>query len=214
MASEQQKRKAPDAAEGEGKKSRKDEASTMSAVHMRTVMRWRGKEGLNVDHILGANESATVEERARAEQVLTNTGYLVCIICAQAVGGNKKTLKRHQTTNKTHQLRLEEATRTGTPITTDAAMAVQVPLPYVPTGLVEVVAGSGTVSRGVAEAWEIVKNPSKTTDFASLSAILETLGCYDAKDLSYCSSEELESLAVFLKKVPQRNFYKVFGIEK
>ena len=179
-------------------------------------MRWRGKEGLNVDHILGANETATVEERARAEQVLSNTGYLICIICAQAVGGNKKTLKRHQTTNKTHQLRLEEAIKTGAPITTEAAMAVQVPLPYVPTGLVEVGAGttSGTVSRGIAEAWEIVKNPSKTTDFASLSAILETLGCYDAKDLSYCSAQELESLAVYLKKVPQRNFYKVFGIEK
>lgn len=205
------------ASDGPSKKRRLSQvgvvaASAPSSVNMRTVLRWRGKDGINVDHVLGANEAATIEERARAEQVLANTGQLICILCAAAVAGNKKSIRRHQHKNKTHTLRLAELV-SGMPFpSTEAAMNTQVPLPYIPTGLIP---GQNTsTSQGIAEAWEIVKNPGKCTDFDSLTRILESLGCYDAKDLSYCKTEEIESMAIYLKKVPQRNFYKVFNIDK
>ena len=39
-------------------------------------------------------------------------------------------------------------------------------------------------------------------------------GIYAHKDVSYCSPEELETIASFLKAIPKRNFLKALGIEK
>lgn len=39
-------------------------------------------------------------------------------------------------------------------------------------------------------------------------------GVYAGQDISYCSPEELDTIAAFLKAIPRRNFFKALGIEK
>ena len=151
-------------------KKRKSETG-LANVSMKTVMRWRGKEGIDIDCLLGATAASTVEERTRAEDILNATGQLLCILCAQSVSGNKKSVRRHQLKNAKHLIRLNEVAN-GQPFpSTDAAMTIVVPLPYVPLDL-----AVSTASRGCQEAWEIVKNAEKANDFPGLTANLELLG--------------------------------------
>lgn len=151
-------------------KKRKSETG-LANVSMKTVMRWRGKEGIDIDCLLGATTASTVEERTRAEEILNATGQLLCILCAQSVSGNKKSVRRHQLKNAKHLMRLTEVSN-GLPFpTTDAAMNIVVPLPYVPLDL-----AVSTAFRGCQEAWDIVKNSEKANDFAGLTANLESLG--------------------------------------
>ena len=151
-------------------KKRKSEGG-LTNVSMKTVMRWRGKEGIDISCLLGATDTSTVEERTRAEEILNATGQLLCIICAQSVSGNKKSVRRHQFKNAKHLIRLGEIAA-GQPFpTTTAAMNIHVPLPYVPLD-----SAVATASRGCHEAWEIVKNVEKATDFGGLTATLEALG--------------------------------------
>jgi hypothetical protein len=151
-------------------KKRKSETG-LANVSMKTVMRWRGKEGIDIDCLLGATASSTVEERTRAEDILNATGQLLCILCAQSVSGNKKSVRRHQLKNAKHLIRLNEVAN-GQPFpSTDAAMTIVVPMPYVPLDL-----AVSTASRGCQEAWEIVKNAEKANDFPGLTANLELLG--------------------------------------
>ena len=151
-------------------KKRKSEGG-LSNVSMKTVMRWRGKEGIDICCLLGASENSTVEERTKAEEVLNATGQLLCILCAQSVAGNKKSVRRHQFKNARHLIRLNEIAA-GQPFpTTEAAMNINVPLPYVPLDL-----AVATAYRGCVEAWDIVKNVEKSNDFVGLSACLESLG--------------------------------------
>ena len=151
-------------------KKRKSETG-LANVSMKTVMRWRGKEGIDIDCLLGASATSTVEERTKAEEILNATGQLLCILCAQSVSGNKKSVRRHQLKNAKHLIRSSDVAN-GLPFpTTDAAMNIVVPLPYVPLDM-----AVSTVYRGYQEAWEIVKNAEKATDFAGLTAYLESLG--------------------------------------
>lgn len=151
-------------------KKRKSETG-LANVSMKTVMRWRGKEGIDIDCLLGATTTSTVLERTRAEEILNGTGQLLCILCAQSISGNKKSVRRHQLKNAKHLVRLNDVSN-GQPFpSTDAAMNIVVPLPYVPLDL-----AVSTASRGCQEAWEIVKNAEKAHDFAGLSANLESLG--------------------------------------
>lgn len=160
---------APPAVAIAGKK-RKSETG-LANVSMKTVMRWRGKEGIDIDCLLGASATSTVEERTKAEEILNATGQLLCILCAQSVSGNKKSVRRHQLKNAKHLIRSSDVAN-GLPFpTTDAAMNIVVPLPYVPLDM-----AVSTVFRGYQEAWEIVKNAEKATDFAGLTANLESLG--------------------------------------
>lgn len=151
-------------------KKRKSETG-LANVSMKTVMRWRGKEGIDIDCLLGATSTSTVLERTRAEEILNGTGQLLCILCAQSISGNKKSVRRHQLKNAKHLVRLNDVAN-GQPFpSTDAAMNIVVPLPYVPLDL-----AVSTASRGCQEAWEIVKNSEKAHDFTGLSANLESLG--------------------------------------
>ena len=155
-------------------KKRKSETG-LANVSMKTVMRWRGKEGIDIDCLLGATAASTVEERTRAEDILNATGQLLCILCAQSVSGNKKSVRRHQLKNAKHLVRLNEVAN-GQPFpSTEAAMTIVVPLPYVPLDL-----AVSTASRGCQEAWEIVKNAEKANDFPGLTANLESLGGFTA----------------------------------
>jgi hypothetical protein len=37
---------------------------------------------------------------------------------------------------------------------------------------------------------------------------------YAGRDISFCSPEELDHMAAFLKAIPRRNFFKAVGIDK
>lgn len=63
------------------------------------------------------------------------------------------------------------------------------------------------------EAWEILKNPEKIIQGKALDAILADLGVYEGKDLVYCEEKEIRDIAATLKKVPQRRFNEIFGIQ-
>ena len=43
---------------------------------------------------------------------------------------------------------------------------------------------------------------------------LLSVGVYAGRDISYCSPEELDNLAAYLKAIPRRNFFKALGIER
>ena len=151
-------------------KKRKAEGG-LTNVSMKTVMRWRGKEGIDICCLLGATDTSTVEERAKAEEILNIAGQLLCILCAQSVSGNKKSVRRHQFKNAKHLTRLGEVAA-GQPFpSTEAVMNIHVPLPYVPLDSVK-----ATAYRGCNEAWEIIKNVEKANDFVGLTATLDSLG--------------------------------------
>lgn len=153
-------------------KKRKAEGG-LSNVSMKTVMRWRGKEGIDICCLLGATDTSTVEERTKAEEILNIAGQLLCILCAQSVSGNKKSVRRHQFKNAKHLTRLGEVAA-GQPFpSTEAAMNIHVPLPYVPLD-----SAIATAFRGCHEAWEIIKNAEKANDFIGLTATLESLGMH------------------------------------
>ncbi len=62
------------------------------------------------------------------------------------------------------------------------------------------------------EVWEILQTPDKLTDPAKVAAILSSLGICNGKDLFFCEPAELMEIAECIKKVPQRRFYQVFGL--
>jgi hypothetical protein len=175
-----------------GRKRKSDAVSSFS-VSMRTVLRWKGKEGVNVEHILGCSDSSPLEERGRCEEVLKATGQLICILCNVSVPANKKSIKRHQTKNKKHLARLAEIGQNAPEI-----------------GIAKVAAAPPYA----VEGWEIIKNSGKLTNVGGLKKLVEDLGVFSPKDLTYCSNEELEEISMYLKKVPQRAFLKLFKIDK
>ena len=45
-----------------------------------------------------------------------------------------------------------------------------------------------------------------------MSALLLSMGICGARDLSFCELPELQELGEFIKKVPQRRFFHVLGL--
>jgi hypothetical protein len=174
-------------------RKRKSDAISSFSVGMRTVLRWKGKEGVNVEHILGCSDNSPPEERLRCEEVLKTTGQLICILCNVSVPANKKSIKRHQTKNKKHLARLAEIGQNAPEIVVAKVAAAP---PY------------------AVEGWEIIKNSGKLTNASGLKKLVEDLGVYAPKDLTYCCNEELLEISTYLKKVPQRAFLKLFKIDK
>jgi hypothetical protein len=162
-------------------------------VSLRTVLRWRGKDGINLEHILGCGEGAPPEERARCEEVLKSTGKLICILCNVAVSARKKAVKTHQLNNKKHVARLSETGLLAADVSKHRGFAVP---PF------------------ALEGWDIIKNAGKVTNVTSLKKLLEDLGVYAPKDLTHCNMDELEEISTYLKTVPKRAFCKLFKLDK
>lgn len=76
--------------------------STTSYVTPKTLHRWKATGSVNVDDFLGFGPNSSITDTIRAEEILTNTGLLLCLVCNAQIFANKKSVKRHQTKNRKH----------------------------------------------------------------------------------------------------------------
>lgn len=200
--------------------------SSPSAVTMKTVFRWKSTGDVNIDHLLGCGDVATPAEVARAEEILTNSGQLVCILCNFAISANKKCVRRHQIKNRKHLNAIVQVSN-GTMVLDPSSTLANISdvssrnrskhSNSTPGGSSSLQAltkslfdpGQNALAR---EAWELLQNPEKIADILVLNKMLDSLGVYDCKDLVYCEEKEILEIADTLKKVPQRRFYEIFGI--
>jgi uncharacterized membrane protein YgcG len=98
------------------------------------VIGWRDKRSINVDYALGCTENASQQEKERAEYILVTSQKIICILCNQALAGNKKSLRRHQRESKKH-IALNSEIMEGKlnfP-SSDIAMSMPIPLPSIPS---------------------------------------------------------------------------------
>lgn len=207
-------------------------------VSMKTLMRWKVTNSVCVDHLLGFCPDATPEEHAKAEELLVKTGMLVCCLCGNQVAANKKSVKRHQTKNRKHlqaavqmangqigldianglniancMLESEKRISAVDVQSIQSAKAQRLSLQVdsrhqAPT--VKVAAPASLAE----EAWEIITHEGKVVDPNQMTRLLQTLGVYEGKDLAYCDPKEINEIAKLLKKVPQRRFQQIYGLDQ
>jgi hypothetical protein len=209
-------------------------------VSMKTLMRWKVTGAVNVDHLLGFSMDASPEEHNKAEELLTKTGLLICCLCGMSVSANKKSVKRHQVKNRNHLKAAADFAAGARDLDMEGAMAVAnrtlssesrltaaehnaatMKLPRTSHGSsLPGTPGSGYKMHGVPsqaslseEAWEIINHDGKVVNRQQLNTLLQQLGVYEGKDLFYCDPKEIMELSKQLKKVPQRRFQQIFGLD-
>ncbi len=79
-----------------------------SCLSMKTVLRWRLTGDINLDHLFGCSDSFSEEEKMKAEEILIDSGQLICTLCNTPISANKKAVRRHQTKNRNHTTLLEQ----------------------------------------------------------------------------------------------------------
>lgn len=79
-------------------------------VTMNTVLRWKQYNKMNVDCFLGFNEGATDIDKLRGAEILQTMGHFYCILCECYIRANKKSVGRHQNSNRRHVRMLQEYT--------------------------------------------------------------------------------------------------------
>lgn len=67
--------------EEEVKPGKRKSFPASDAVSMKTLMRWKVTQAVNVDQIMGFCCEAAPEDREKAEELLQKTGLLVCLLC-------------------------------------------------------------------------------------------------------------------------------------
>jgi GTPase SAR1 family protein len=65
-------------------------------------------------------------------------------------------------------------------------------------------------------AWDLLRNPARSTDFSTLSELLESNGVLSANDLAFISDdpELFENVVKLLKNIPQRQFRALFSTKE
>jgi hypothetical protein len=207
-------------------------------VSMKTLMRWKVTNSVCVDHLLGFCPDSTPEEHAKAEELLVKTGMLVCCLCGNQVAANKKSVKRHQTKNRKHlqaavqmangqigldvanglniancmlesERRMSAADVQSIQSAKASRLAMQPDIHLTPA--VKAVAAPSSLTE---EAWEIITHEGKVTDQNQMTRLLQQLGVYEGKDLAYCDPKEINEISKLLKKVPQRRFQQIYGLDQ
>lgn len=77
-------------------------------VTINTVLRWKQYGKMNVECFLGFNEAATEIDKMRGSEILQTMGHFYCILCECYVRANKKSVGRHQNSNRRHVRLLQE----------------------------------------------------------------------------------------------------------
>lgn len=75
---------------------------TTSCLSMKTVARWRLTGDVNLEHLFGCSETCSYDEKCKADDLLRESGQLVCVLCNSAISANKKAVRRHQVKNRNH----------------------------------------------------------------------------------------------------------------
>ena len=73
-----------------------------SCLSMKTVARWRMTGDVNLEHLFGCSETCSYDEKTKADDLLRESGQLVCVLCNSAISANKKAVRRHQVKNRNH----------------------------------------------------------------------------------------------------------------
>jgi len=73
-----------------------------SCLSMKTVARWRLTGDVNLEHLFGCSDTCSFDEKNKAEDLLRESGQLVCVLCNSAISANKKAVRRHQVKNRNH----------------------------------------------------------------------------------------------------------------
>lgn len=77
-------------------------------VTMNTVLRWKQYGKMNVECFLGFNEAASEMDKASGAEILSNMGHFYCILCECYIRANKKSVGRHQNSNRRHVKMIQE----------------------------------------------------------------------------------------------------------
>lgn len=62
------------------------------SVPVNTVLKWRGKTGVDLEYVLGCGITATDAHIAKFVEVLNQTGKLICILCNQSLSATRKSI--------------------------------------------------------------------------------------------------------------------------
>ena len=194
-----------------------------SCLSMKTVLRWRMSGDVNLDHLYGCSESCSLDEKAKADAILKDSGQLVCIVCNTPISANKKAVRRHQTKNRNHVNYVSQLAtghhvidRNSTLHAVESAhlrpsLSRKYPNEGRPIVTNALVADSFQLILA-KEAWDILCNPEKILNIMDLQNILGGLGICDSKDLIFLDEDEVQRIGVCIKPVPKRRFLQKNGI--
>ena len=67
-----------------------------SCLSIKTVLRRQATGDIQLDHLFGCGDNASMEEKARADAIIRETGQVICTICNSTLSANKKAVRRYK----------------------------------------------------------------------------------------------------------------------